>query len=161
MDCSVIITANGSGERMKAITDSPKFSLYYGNKRILEHLLIIFPTAKVLTHYSIPYIDQFKIIKCKPTKSRKETLENLKGMKNVLIVDCDILVENMSFAFIQKDILCKKGNVNSGLYYFAHMDKALAKMQGDAIETGMNNPLIHPLETIHLGTPEEYYNAIL
>ena len=161
MDCSVIITANGSGERMKSITDGLKFSLYYGEFRILEHLIKEFPDAKVLTSYQIPYIDQSKIIKCKPTNSRKETLENLKGMKKVLVIDCDILVPNMSFGFMQKDILFKKGNVNSGLYYFTDMDKALAKMQGDSIETGMTNPMIHPLETIHLGTVEEYYNAIL
>jgi hypothetical protein len=146
---------------MKAITDSPKFSLYYNNKRILEHLLIIFPTAKVLTHYSIPYIDQSKIIKCKPTNSRKETLENLKGMKNVLIVDCDIFIHSYVIIESNNDVLYKKANINAGLYKIKDMDITLSKMQGDAIETGMNNPLIHPLETIHLGTPEEYYNAIL
>lgn len=160
MDCSVIITANGSGERMRAITDSPKFSLYYGDFRILEHLINEFPTAKVLTHYQIPYIDQSKIIKCEATSTRKETLMNLKGMKNILIVDCDISVQRFHFNFIG-DTLFKKGNINSGLYFIKDMDKCLSKMQGDAIETGMTNPLIHPLETIHLGTVEEYYNAII
>ena len=160
MDCSVIITANGSGERMKAITDCPKFSLYYGEFRILEHLLNEFRTAKVLTHYDIPYIDQSRIIKCKPTNSRKETLENLKGMKEVLIVDCDIVVQNFHFTFIN-DTLYKKGNINSGLYFVKDINTCLKNMTGDAIETGMLQPLIHPLETIHLGTIVEYYNAIL
>jgi hypothetical protein len=160
MDCNVIITANGSGERMKSITDGQKFSLYYGEFRILEHLLNEFPTAKVLTHYSIPYIDQSKIIKCKPTSTRKDTLENLKGMKNVLIVDCDIIVQRFHHTFIG-DTLFKKGNVNSGLYFIKDINTCLKYMTGDAIETGMTHPLIHPLETIHLGTPEEYYNAIL
>ena len=81
-------------------------------------------------------------------------------MKEVLIVDCDIVVENFHFTFT-KDTLFKKGDINSGLYFIKDINTCLKYMTGDAIETGMIHPIIHPLKTIHLGTPEEYYNAIL
>lgn len=159
MDSTVIITANGSGERMKSITDGHKCSLYYGEKRILEHLLETFPAAKVLTSYNLPYIEPYKIIKCEPSNSRKETLENLRGMKNVLIVDCDIFVNSYVQIESARDVLYKKANINAGLYKIIDMDTTLSKMQDDEII--FEHPVIMHADTIHLGTTDEYYKAIL
>lgn len=176
MNYQVIITANGANTRMRAITDLPKFSLFYKNDRILEWLLGMFPTAKVLTHYEIPYIDQSKIIKCLPSASRKETLANLKGMENVLIVDCDIIPilpsgfdipEPTKDMNISGDIVFWKHSDNSkteaipsGLYFIKSIDKLLTKMQNDSIPFSHFHPLAY-LNTIHLGTIKEYYDAVL
>lgn len=87
---TVIITANGEGSRMKGISPLPKHLLWIGGKRAVDHIRDTFPAypVKVLTNYETPGHD---VIKCKPTNSRRETLEYIREMKNVLIVDCDII----------------------------------------------------------------------
>lgn len=174
MDCTVIITANGSGERMKCISPLPKFSLFYKGKRILEHLIDTFPTAKVLTHYEIPYIDQSKIIKCTPTNSRRETLQRFGWLGEVLIVDCDIYLPHpFKMQKSDVDVLFWKHSDNtqtekipSGLYFIKDLGMTLSYWN-DEIENEIDIALdfaTHKevyLETIHLGTPNEYTNAIL
>ena len=36
VDIKIVITANGEGSRMKAISPKPKHLLYYGGKRIID-----------------------------------------------------------------------------------------------------------------------------
>jgi hypothetical protein len=164
MDRRIIITANGSGERMKCISPLPKFSLFYKGKRILEHLIDTFPDAKVLSHYDIPYIDQGKIIKCKPTNSRRETLEYIKDMENVLIVDCDIYVDKAEF-----DLYSQLVTFDKDFAFWKHSDETetemipagvyfLKKVTGQEVE---KLELKHLLRTTHLGTPNEYTHAVL
>lgn len=87
---TVIITANGEGSRMKGISPAPKHLLYLGGNRVIDQIALQFRNfdVKVLTHYDTP---GHEVIKCKPTKTRAETLENIRGLKDVLICDCDIL----------------------------------------------------------------------
>lgn len=165
----VIITANGSGERMKSITDGPKFSLFYKGKRILEHLIDVFPTAKVLTHYDIPYIDQGRIIKCEPTNSRRETLEFIQDMENVLIVDCDIIpdtLKSLKHSPPEDVTFWKYGDntrteaIPNGLYFLKSVKDRLEAMKDGEIGFIKFNEDCY-WDSLHLGTIDEYYNAVL
>lgn len=89
-EVTVIITANGEGSRMKGISPLPKHLLWYGGKRIVDHIRDAFPglPVKVLARFDTPGHD---VIRCGPTRTRKETLEIIRGVKNVLVCDCDII----------------------------------------------------------------------
>jgi hypothetical protein len=79
---TVVITAKGRGERMKGFGHQPKHLLYYWDKRIIDHIKECFAGWPV------------EVLDGEPTNSRAETLELLRGRKNVLIVDCDIIPLN-------------------------------------------------------------------
>lgn len=79
---TVVITAKGRGERMKGFGPQPKHLLYYGGKRIIDHIKDCFAGWPV------------EVLDGEPTNSRTETLELLRGRKNVMIVDCDIIPLN-------------------------------------------------------------------
>jgi len=87
----IVITANGKGERMKGLSPLPKHELYYGNKKIIELLLEVFPQAEVLTGYE--------------SNSRKETLDKIKDYEDCLIVDCDIIPNHIEAIPINEDWL--------------------------------------------------------
>jgi hypothetical protein len=98
---TVVITAKGRGERMKGFGPQPKHLLYYRDKRIIDHIKECFTTCEVLDG--------------EPDNNRTETLELLRGRKNVLIVDCDIIP------------------LEHGLYYLDSIDGKLQKGDKDVI----------------------------
>lgn len=165
---NVVITANGQGERMKQY-GVPKHELPYKGLPIIEHLLNVFPNAYVLTHYDIKAPN---VIKCEPTKSRKETLQNLANWRNVLIVDCDIYIKEFPFNHIYEDtVFFKYGNephfqeiepniVCSGLYYVQSMNELLKNMDDDSIYSGMKEATMCYQDSIHLGTPHDYSSRL-
>lgn len=67
---------------MKGLSPKPKHMLYYGGKRIIDCIRDCFGVFNVV------------VLDGLPTKSRVETLEELRGMQNVLIVDCDVIPIN-------------------------------------------------------------------
>lgn len=89
----IVITANGEGSRMKAISPQPKHLLYYREKRVYEAIrdaLGAFGPVYILTHVDFPY-GGVDVIKCPPPPGRKKTLEQIRGWQNVMVVDCDII----------------------------------------------------------------------
>lgn len=172
----VVITANGSGSRMKGLSPLPKHHLYYKDKRIIDHLLDIFPGAEVLEG--------------KPSNSRRETLEYIRDYKDVLIVDCDILIngnvpqltEDTVYCFrSDKDkyssVLVNAGTVSqssenipisnircAGIYYVKSVEVLLRNMSdNNSIVSGMlgANVVYESTSTIvPLGDPEDYYEAL-
>lgn len=95
MDCNlkIVITANGNGERMKGLSPRPKHLLYYGGKRIIDHIieaLQSFGEVRVFGRYS-DYLPPGVWMECGETASRKEQLELIRDWQNVLIVDCDVI----------------------------------------------------------------------
>lgn len=89
----IVITANGEGTRMKAISPKPKHLLYYGGKRIIEHIIeALQPFGEVIVFGHNPNgIPPGFWRACGPTQNRKEQLEYMRKWKNVLIVDCDVI----------------------------------------------------------------------
>lgn len=89
----IVITANGEGSRMKAISPKPKHLLYYGGKRIIDCIVdALKPFGEVRVFGAYPgseNSDNWMV--CGPTGSRKEQLELIRDWKNVLIVDCDVI----------------------------------------------------------------------
>jgi len=167
MDCAVVITANGKGERMKGVSNLPKFELIYQGRSILDNLLTVFPDAFILSHYPLVY----KLIRCEATNSRKETLQYIKNWTDVLIVDCDIIVPEFDYEFKKDTVFYKNSNkehyekikdnmVTSGLYFVKSVEKLLEKMNDNSILSGMEDPEMVELETIHLGTPKDYFDSI-
>ena len=80
----------------------------------------------------------------------------LKGWKNVLVVDSDIVVLGNIATEYTGDTLYMRDGINAGLYFIADVNKTLKKMQGDDIAQAMSGADILPCETIHLGTEKEY-----
>jgi CTP:phosphocholine cytidylyltransferase-like protein len=147
---NIIITANGKGERMRAY-NSPKFLLEYMGKPIIEHLRDLFPAAHVLSYYYNT---------CEQTNSRKETLKYYKGdPKNVYVIDCDIFIPSFTPIEHQVDTIYTWKGRNNGIYFIKDFEKFIDKMEGDDIITGMVHPDYIDLETIHLGTPQEYESS--
>lgn len=89
----IVITANGEGSRMKAISPKPKHLLYYGAKRIIDHIIdAMQPFGKVLVFTRHPeHLPPCFWLECGETESRKEQLESIRHWENVLIVDCDVI----------------------------------------------------------------------
>jgi len=162
---NVVITANGKGERMKGY-GVPKHELPYKGKSILQHLLDVFPKALVLTHYEV---QAPLVMKCPPTNSRKETLNFIRNMEDVLIVDCDIWLKEFSHNQLYADTVFFKfddephfekideHSVCSGLYYVKSVKDLISRMtRPDSIYSGMQEATQFYLNTIHLGTPNDY-----
>lgn len=173
MDCRVVITANGQGERMKGLSSSPKHHLYYKDKRIIDHLLDRFPGAEVLEG--------------KPSNSRKESLEYLRGYEDCLIVDCDIIpsyfevdtsedfiyyfksdkekYSSLNISFGRVIDASEKTNTSpfksSGVYFVKSVNDLLERMKTDSIAEAMiGAKAIQENDFIKLGDPQDYYEAL-
>ncbi len=89
----IVITANGEGSRMKALSPIPKHLLYYGGKRIIDCIVDAmepFGHVKVFGFYPGGKNTENWMV-CGSTESRKAQLELIQDWKNVLIVDCDVI----------------------------------------------------------------------
>ena len=89
----IIITANGNGERMKGLSPRPKHLLYYGGKRIIDHIIeAMQPFGEVRVFGRFPdHLPPGVWMECGETESRKAQLELIREWRNVLIVDCDVI----------------------------------------------------------------------
>lgn len=90
-EITVVITANGEGRRMKGISPLPKHLLWYGGSRIIDCIrdsVAGIGPVKVLTRHDTPGHD---VICCPETATRAQTLSQIADMKNVLLVDCDVI----------------------------------------------------------------------
>lgn len=175
---NTLITVGGSGERMSGLSPRPKHELYYGNKKIIEHLLERFPRAKV--------------IGWRGTRSRRETLLEASGMGECLIIDCDIYIppdfslptlrgENWILVFISEeskygsvavnesgmaiDVIERGVNSNvkcSGVYYTADIDELIEKMQNENSVGKAACPCAVFFENsiVRLGDRQDYMRAI-
>jgi len=92
----IVITANGEGSRMKALSPKPKHLLYYGGKRIIDCIVeALSPFGKPLVFGVFPgSANAENWMVCASTESRKAQLELIRDWKNVLIVDCDVIPIN-------------------------------------------------------------------
>jgi len=172
---NVYITIGGQGSRMKQISPVDKHLLYYKNKRIIEHLTDIFPSATIIGH--------------KKTANRKETLEQIRHQTNCLIVDCDIIPVGISLKEPADDMIfvfesaknkygsvivannklqqvSEKENISnikcSGAYYVKSMASLLDAMTDvNSIASGMIGATTKKESTfIRLGDVEDYYEAL-
>ena len=89
----IIITANGEGSRMKGLSPKPKHLLYYGGKRIIDHIIeALRPFGEVRVFGRHPdHLPPGVWMECGETENRKEQLELIRDLENVLIVDCDVI----------------------------------------------------------------------
>lgn len=170
----IVITANGQGTRMKGLTPLPKHELYYGDKKIIDHLLSIYPEAEVLTGF--------------PSNSRKETLAKVKDYTDCLIIDCDIVLPfaldfngqndalfyfestKDKYSSIQTDddmviAACERASISnkksSGVYFVRSVLDLLQRMKTDSIAEAMIGATAYPENYIvKLGDPTDYYEAL-
>ena len=172
----VVITANGQGTRMKGLSPLPKHHLHYGDKRIIDHLLDIFPNAEVLEGF--------------PSNSRRETLERIKDYTDCLIVDCDIVIlpgrlqiiptleefilcfnsskDKYSSVVIERNRVVRSSEVMkisdihcSGVYFIKSVNELIDSMADNSVISGMGPCMAyHEDHIIKLGDPEDYYEAL-
>lgn len=152
-----VVTAAGFGSRMKSVSPLPKYMLHYKGERIIEHLIKMFNPLVISTE---PIDCEFNLV-IPQTNSRKETLEHIKHLNDVHIIDCDIYIPKFEFTNIENldndSLYISRNNKNAGVYFIKSVSRLLEKMEGDDIVSGMDNYYRSVLTTIHLGTPEEYY----
>tara|TARA_R110000824_G_scaffold385455_1_gene579734 strand:- start:2681 stop:3208 length:528 start_codon:yes stop_codon:yes gene_type:complete len=169
------ITVGGQGTRMKMLSPLDKHQLHYGNKTILGHLFDIFPNAILVGD--------------KKTKSRKETLKELQGEEDCLIVDCDVIPYGCQQEPFKKDtiyafnseknkycsLLERNGllagayenesitNIKaSGVYFVKSIDLLLENMGDEnSLASGMISADIKKEDTfLRVGDVEDYYEAL-
>ena len=169
------IMIGGSGERMKAISPLDKQNLYYGNETILELIYKIFPDAELLG--------------AEKTNSRRETLSQIAGETDCLIIDCDVIPNGCEIQEFETDTiyafmtnapkycsLVTDGKVlleahehehvsqlkASGVYYIKSIDRLLERMKDDnSIASGMiGAKVIQENSYIRLGDVADYYEAL-
>ncbi|MBK7377293.1 MAG: NTP transferase domain-containing protein [Chitinophagaceae bacterium] len=89
----IVITANGEGSRMKALSPKPKHLLYYGGKRIIDCIVeALQPFGRVYVFgRDREVLPEGVWMGCTETANRKAQLELLRNWENVLIVDCDVI----------------------------------------------------------------------
>jgi len=172
---NIFVTVGGSGTRLKALSPKDKFELYYKNKKIIDWIKEVCPRVQILGK--------------KKTNSRRETLQEIKHLKDVVIIDCDIipfdhnLVEfdtNKVYAFYSnknkygsitvkdsKVVSCsEKNNISnikcSGIYCIKDMQNLLDNMKDDnSIISGMiGADVVFENTFLRFGDVEDYYESI-
>lgn len=78
---------------MKGLSPRPKHLLYYGGKRIIDHIIeALQPFGDVRVFGRFPdHLPRGVWMECGVTESRKAQLELIRDWQNVLIVDCDVI----------------------------------------------------------------------
>lgn len=183
-DYSVIVTACGQGSRMKEILgDKPKYEIEWRGKNIIQHIGDVFTESYIV---DVPYIVESKVhsriywekkeafrsaaklvsdsedafFKMPKTRSRKETLAPFWGLKNVFVVDCDIVPSKQyEIKPLEYNTVFTWDGRPSGIYFIKDMAGFLTNMEGDNMMSGFSNGNYIELlwETKHFGTPEEYH----
>ena len=172
---NIFVTIGGSGERLKPISPKDKHLLYYKNKRIIEWILEICPQAKLLGKNK--------------TTSRKETLQEIKHLQDVVIIDCDIIPFDLVLKEFNNDTVyafrslknkyssiivednkvinsCEKNNISeikcSGVYCIKDMQILLKNMKDEnSIISGMvNTDVVYEDSFLRFGDVEDYFESL-
>jgi len=170
----VVITAKGKGTRMKGLSPLPKHHLYYQDKKIIDHLLSVYPEAEVLEG--------------EPDNSRRETLGRIKDYTDCLIIDCDIIIpgrlkintetdclyyfnsnkEKYSSIKVRGGIVMAASETKSisenrcsGVYFVKSVFDLLHRMDTDSIAEAMVGAVaLYEDNFIRVGDPADYYEAL-
>lgn len=171
----VFVTIGGHGSRMKSISPLEKYNLYFKDKKIIDWIFQIVPNAKLLGN--------------KKTNSRRETLQEIKHKKDVVIIDCDIVPFELNLkefsvdtVYVFKSIKPKYGSVIlqdnkisktcensdisnikcSGIYCIKDVNTLLQNMKDDnSIISGMiGADVIFENTFLRFGDVEDYYESI-
>lgn len=172
---NIFVTIGGSGERLKPISPKDKHLLYYKDKRIIDWVQEICPQAQLLGKNK--------------TASREETLQEIRHLQNVVIIDCDIIPFglvlnefNNDTAYVFRSLKNKygsiiiennkivdsseKGNISdikcSGVYCIKDMQVLLKNMKDDnSIISGMlNADVIYEDTFLRFGDVEDYFESL-
>lgn len=177
MNITKYITIGGRGTRLSSLSLLDKQYLYYQDKKIIEHILNIFPDAKIVGKNK--------------TQSRIETLRLIEEKSNILIIDCDIIPYNINLENIDinvNNIYAFKSNKNkygsilindnividtnekinisnikcSGVYFCKDLDSVISQMtDSNSIASGMLGSRVIIEDTFkRFGDIEDYYDAI-
>jgi hypothetical protein len=174
-EINVVVSVGGSGSRLKCLSNLEKQNLYFWDKTIIDWIGTIYPN-----HYTIGV---------NKTKSRRETLNEIRSWNNVLLFDCDIIPFGMpELSFKTDEVVCftstkkKYGSVKienglvvestekqstwenklSGAYFIKSVSKLLERMSDDnSVISGMDKPKVYFEDTfVRLGDREDYLEAI-
>jgi len=177
MKINKYITVGGQGTRLSNLSTLEKQYLYYQNKKIIDHILNIFPDAKIIGKNK--------------TASRLDTLKLIQDRNDILIIDCDIIpfginitnldisqdavyvfnsVKNKySSVIIENNRIIKYSENNSisntkcsGVYFIKNLDILINNIQHkDSLVSGMIGANIILENTFkRMGDIEDYYEAI-
>lgn len=172
---NIFVTTGGSGTRLKSVSPKDKHLLYYKDKRIIEWIRCICPQAQLLGKNK--------------TNSRRETLQEIEHLKDVVIIDCDLIPFELNLTEFANDVVYvfhsnknkygsvvvengkilnsnEKGNLSniksSGVYCIKDMKKLLSQMNDDnSILSGMHGAdVVFENTFLRFGDVEDYYESI-
>jgi hypothetical protein len=139
----ILIQANGNNERLGKFFSLPKHELYYNNKKIIEHIFDNCEKTGLDTYLCIKEDAKVgfnprnhKIIKCKPTKNRIDTLDQcfhfFKKYDSVLILDSDVLINYNVLKHLNGDSIAVGIYKNDGKKYgFVNLDPLFKFISGN------------------------------
>ena len=150
MSKCILIQANGNNIRLGKFFKQPKYELYYNNTRIIESII-----KNSLSINSNVYValrenadinfntDKVKLIYCKPTTTRLETLKqcfpHFKNYDSVIIHDCDTIIETQVLQDLDYNSIAITNYKLDGLKYgFVNLDNNFNYLNGNEkqFETG-------------------------
>lgn len=168
------VTIGGQGSRMKSISPIDKHLLYYKDKRIIDWIFLLIPNAKLLGENK--------------TSSRKNTLEQIRNEKNVVIIDCDIIPFGIDLnriyfdsvyvfdsekkkygsIIVENDLVKSSSETSSiskikcsGIYCVKDMRILIENMEENSIISGMiGAKIIYENTFKRFGDVEDYYESI-
>lgn len=146
---ALLIQANGNNVRLGRFFKQPKYELYYKGRRIIDHICDI---AKNLVNVDVflalredvCFIKNdnnsiLKIIKCKPTYCRQDTLKNLlpffEAYEELIIHDCDVIINADILQKLKGNSIAVSTYKNDGMRYgFIELDENFQFIKGNEKE---------------------------
>jgi len=146
---ALLIQANGNNVRLGRYFKQPKYELYYNGQKIIDHICSI---TKTLTNVDLflairedttfkGSVDDntLKVLKCKPTYRRQDTLKDLlhvfKDYQELIIHDCDVIVNADTLEKLHGNSIAVSTYKNDGLRYgFIELDEKFQFIKGNEKE---------------------------
>jgi len=143
MSKCILIQANGNNIRLGKFFKQPKYELYYNNTRIIESIIKnsssvndnIYIALRENTNINFN-TDKVKLIYCKPTTTRLETLKQcfpyLKDYNSIIIHDCDNIIETQVLRDLNHNSIAITNYKLDGLKYgFVNLDNNFNYLNGN------------------------------
>ena len=147
MSKCVLIQANGNNLRLGRFFKQPKYELFYNNSKIIDSII---KNACLITNNVFVAVrdnavinfntDKVKLIRCKQTTTRLETLKQciplLGNYESIIIHDCDTIIDSTVLSNLQNNSLAITNYKQDGLKYgFVRLDNNFNYLNGNEKES--------------------------
>jgi len=146
---AILIQANGNNVRLGCFFKQPKYELHYNGSRIIDHICKIVKSLEGVDVFlalredvqfdKTPDNSVLKILRCKPTYCRQDTLKELlpyfKEYDELIIHDCDVIIDIDVLQRLQGNSIAVSTYKNDGLKYgFIELNETFQFIKGNEKE---------------------------